>query len=74
MQPWSFHSKDTSEKLATLIKGADEAAMKIFDMVIMPLLTYNSIINLKLTKTQSDKLLSLERRASRIISKKVKKY
>ena len=46
--------------------------MKINDMVVMPLLTYNSIINLKLTKTQSDKLLSLERRASRIISKKVK--
>ena len=35
------------------------AAMKIFDMVIMPLLTCSSIINLKLTKTQSDKLLSL---------------
>ena len=48
------------------------AAMKIFDMVIMPLLTYSSAINLKLTKTQSDKLLSLERRASRIIGKKVK--
>ena len=48
------------------------AAMKIFEMVIMLLLTYTSIINLKLTKTQSDKLLSLERRASRIISKKVK--
>ena len=38
----------------------------------MPLLTYSSIINLKLTKTQSDKLLLLERRASRIIGKKVK--
>ena len=46
--------------------------MKIFDMVIMPLLTYSSIINLKLTKTQSDKLLSLECRASTIIGKKVK--
>ena len=46
--------------------------MKINDMVVMPLLTYNSIINLKLTKTQSDKLLSLEHRASRIIGKKVK--
>ena len=46
------------------------AAMKIFDMVIMPLLTYSSIINLKLPKTQSDKLLSLECRASRIIGKK----
>ena len=46
--------------------------MKIFDMVIMPLLTYISIINLKLIKTQSDKLLSLERRASKIIGKKVK--
>ena len=48
------------------------AAMKISDMVIMPLLTCSSIINLKLTKTQSDKLLSLECRASRIIGKKVK--
>ena len=46
--------------------------MKIFGMVIMLLLTYTSIINLKLTKTQSEKLLSLERRASRIICKKVK--
>ena len=46
--------------------------MKMFDMVIMPLLTCSSIINIKLTKTQSDKLLSLERRASRIIGKKVK--
>ena len=46
--------------------------MKMFDMVIMPLLTYSSIINIKLTKTQSDKLLPLERRTSRIIGKKVK--
>ena len=38
----------------------------------MPLLTYSSIINFKLTKTQSDKLLLLEHRASRIIGKKVK--
>ena len=48
------------------------SAMKIFDIVIMPILTYSSIINLKLTKTQSDKVLSLECRASRIIAKKVK--
>ena len=48
------------------------AAVKIFDMVIMPLLTYSSIINLKLTKTQSNKLLSPECRASRITGKKVK--
>ena len=41
-------------------------------MVIMPLLAYSSIINLKVTKTQSDKLLSLERRASRVIGKKIK--
>ena len=41
-------------------------------MVIMSLLTYSSIINLKLTIIRSDKLLSLERRASRIIGKKVK--
>ena len=46
-------------------------AIKIFDTIIMPLLTYSSIINLKLMKTQSDKLLLLERRASRIIDKKV---
>ena len=38
----------------------------------MSLLTYSSIINLKLTIIRSDKLLSLERRASRIIGKKVK--
>ena len=47
------------------------AAMKIFDMVIIPLLTYSSIISLKLTRAQSEKLLSLERTASRIIGKKV---
>ena len=48
------------------------AAMKIFDIVIMLLLTYSSIVNLKLTETQSAKILSLECRASRIIGKKVK--
>ena len=46
----------------------------IFDMVIMPLLTYSSIFNLKLTKTQSDKLLFLERRESRTIGKNVKSF
>ena len=48
------------------------AAMKIVDMVIMSLLTYSSIINLKLKKTQSDRLLSLERRKSIRIHKKAK--
>ena len=48
------------------------AAMKIVDMVIMSLLTYSSIINLKLKKTQSDRLLSLERRAAIRIHKKAK--
>ena len=43
-------------------------------MVIMPLLTYSSIFNLKLTKTQSDKLLFLERRESRTIGKNVKSF
>ena len=42
------------------------------DMVIMPLQTYSSVINLKLTKTQSNKQLLLECRASRVIGKKVK--
>ena len=32
------------------------AVMKIFDMVIMPLLAYSSIFNLKLTKNQSYKI------------------
>ena len=41
-------------------------------MVTTLLLTYSSIINLKLTKTQSDKLLSTERRTSRINGAKVK--
>ena len=45
--------------------------MKIVDMVIIPLLTYSSIISLKLTRAQPEKLLSLECRASRIIGKKV---
>ena len=44
-------------------------AMEIFDMVIISLLTYSSIISLKLTRAQSEKLLSLEHRASRTIGK-----
>ena len=46
------------------------ATRKIFDMVIMPLLKYSSINNLKLTKAQFEKLLSPEHRASIVIVKK----
>lgn len=40
------------------------APMKIYEMVITPLLTYSSIISLKLLKIQSDELFSLETRSS----------
>jgi len=44
-----------------------EAAYKIFEMVILPLLLYSSLINLQLSTTQRRRLCSIERRAKQII-------
>ena len=44
-----------------------DAAYKVFEMVIMPLLLYSTLINLQTTATQQQKLSSIERRARRII-------
>ena len=49
-----------------------EAALKIFEMVIVPVLLYSSLIHLQLTKTQKRKLESIERRAKKIIGGKKK--
>ena len=45
------------------------APMKIYEMVITPLLTCSSIISLKLLKIQSDELFSLETRSSHSVGK-----
>jgi hypothetical protein len=44
-----------------------EAARKIYLIVIMPILTYGSLISLKIIRTQQHKLISIERRARQII-------
>ena len=44
-----------------------EAAFKIFEMVILPILTYSTMISLKLSDTQRKKLISLKGRAEKII-------
>ena len=44
-----------------------EAARKIYEMVIVPILTYSTLINLKMTPTRQQKLKSIETRAKRII-------
>ena len=44
-----------------------EAAFKIFEMVIVPVLLYSSLIHLQLTATQAKKFKSIERRAKIII-------
>ena len=51
----------------------EDAAHKVYSMMILPLVTYCSIAHLKLTTTQSKKLQSLQQRASTIISNNKKK-
>ena len=46
--------------------------MKIYTSTILPILTYSLAIKFTLSKTQSLKLISFERRASSIIGKNVK--
>ena len=45
-----------------------EAARKVYISMIVPLLTYTGTIHLNLTNTQLQKLSSIEKRASKIIS------
>lgn len=45
------------------------AARSVYVSMVIPTLTYCSILNLNLTKTQSDNLKSLERRADNIVNR-----
>ena len=45
----------------------EKAAKAIYNSMIVPVLTYSSLANLKITNTQKNKLLSLQSRASKII-------
>lgn len=60
-------------KLMTKLRSylTQEAAMRIYVSTILPILTYTNMVKLHLTKTQSSKLTSLERRAERIVKQKV---
>jgi len=44
-----------------------EAAHKIYEMVIVPIILYSTLISLKLTTTQRNKLRSLDNRAKRVV-------
>jgi len=44
-----------------------QAAFKIYEMVIVPILMYSAMISLQLTETQSGKLRSFDNRAKKII-------
>ena len=47
-----------------------DAALKIFRMIILPILTYGTIIKMTFTETQKEKLNSLQNRAKSIICSK----
>ena len=49
-----------------------EAAFKIYDMVIVPIIMYSALISLQLTRTQQTKLKSLDNRAKQVIGGNVK--
>ena len=44
-----------------------DAALKIFRMIILPILTYSSTVKITITETQKEKLTSLQKRAKSII-------
>ena len=46
-----------------------KAAKDVFTMMILPLLTFNSITNLSLNRTQLDRLRSLDNRANEIVNR-----
>ena len=68
--------KRATGRLSLLIKLRSflnyEAACKIFEMVIVPIVMYSSMISLQLTSIQKRKLQSLSNRAKRIIGGNVK--
>ena len=49
-----------------------EAALKIYEMVIVPIIMYGALIGFQLTRTQQTKLKSLDNRAKNIIGGNVK--
>ena len=49
-----------------------EAAYKIYEMVIVPIVLYSTLISLQLTTTQQNKLRSLDNRAKRVVGGDVK--
>ena len=68
--------KKTSGRLNLLYKLRSflsvDAAHKIYEMVIVPILMYSTLISLQLTTTQQKKLKSLDNRAKRIVGGDVK--
>ena len=46
-----------------------KAAKDVFTMMVLPLLTFNSITNLSLNRTQLDRLRSLDNRANEIVNR-----
>ena len=65
MQVDSILNKNTFRKLRTYLNV--DAAQKVFEMMIVPILTYSALVNLQLTRTQQQKLNSIERRANKVI-------
>ena len=51
-----------------------KSAEQIYGMMVTPLLTYCSLLNLKLTETQKKMLKSIEKRASRLVNKPVNSF
>ena len=49
-----------------------EAAHKIYEMVIAPIMLYSTLISLQLTTTQQNKLRSIDNRAKRVVGGEVK--
>ncbi len=69
--------KRASKRLRLLSKLREyvtsDAAFKIYEMMILPILTYNTMIKPVFTATQLARLNSIEKRASEIVGKSVSK-
>ena len=70
----AYKRSTTRLKLLAKIRNflTQNAAMSIYMATILPILSYSLAIKLHLSTTQSQKLRSLENRASKIVGKKVK--
>ena len=68
--------KKTTGRLNLLTKMRSflsvEAAHKIYEMVIAPIMLYSTLISLQLTTTQQNKLRSIDNRAKRVVGGEVK--